>query len=541
MPVTSVSPEQLLSQFQIVALAPEIVLSLFAMAVLLVGAFFPDQAQRRVLPLLTLGGAALSALAVYALWAKNLSFGPAQRAIYVADDFALFFKGVFLLSLAVTVLISSRFLKVRHGDHHTVIGEYYALLLLSTVGMMMVASARDLLVVFLGIETLSIALYVLAGFARANLLNNEASLKYFLLGAFATGFLLYGIALTYFATGSTLFPEIALALKNNLNAATGEPINTLFLYSGIALLLIGLGFKTAIVPFHQWTPDVYEGSSTPVTAFMATGAKAAAFAGFVRVFTQALGGDLASGQWHDIVLVLAVLTMTVGNVVAIAQDSLKRMLAYSSIAHAGYVMIGILATASALRASDGVANSAVANANASVLIYLAIYSLMNLGAFAVLVHLENERAENNPGANSETGNIKIGDVRGLAWRKPLLAGALTVFLLSLAGIPPTAGFFGKFYIFAGAVDQGLIGLALVGVVNSAISLYFYARPIAEMFKDAPAGESLSVNADGTAVASRGGWSIAVTAAIAVCAVAVLFMAGAQAIFDWTQASQLLPR
>jgi NADH-quinone oxidoreductase subunit N len=538
------SPEQLMTQFRLVALAPEIILVLVAMAVLIMGAFFPDHSQRRVLPLLALFGAVLSAAATGALWNKNLVFGPAERAIYGADNFALFFKGLFLLSLIVTILISSRFLKTRRGDHHTVIGEYYGLLLLCTVGMMMVASARDLLVIFLGIETLSIALYILAGFARARLMSNEAALKYFLLGAFATGFMLYGIALTYFAVGTTLLPDIFQALQQNQNFVTGEAIPTSFLLSAMALLLIGLGFKAALVPFHQWTPDVYEGSPTPVTAFMATGAKAAAFAAFIRVFVQGFGGETVSENWHHIVLVLAVLTMTIGNVVAIAQDSLKRMLAYSSIAHAGYVMIGVLATASAMRAGDGANNlQAIADANASVLVYLAIYALMNLGAFAVLVHMENQRAT-DPDWDEENANIKIAELRGMAWQKPGIAIALTIFLLSLAGIPPTAGFFGKFYLFMGAVDQGLIGLALVGVINSVISFYFYARPIVEMWmQEAPQRTGdLNIGVDGTTAAiARPAWSLAVTIAIVVCTLAVLGLAGVQAFLNWDAVLQWLPR
>lgn len=532
------SPEQLISQFRIAALAPESVLLLVAMALLIMGAFFPQQAQRRVLPILALIGVGLSATSIVALWNRNLTFGPAEGAIYSADNFALFFKGLFLLSLTVTILISSRFLKARTGDRHTVIGEYYGLLLLCTIGMMMVASARDLLVVFLGIETLSIALYVLAGFARARLMSNEAALKYFLLGAFATGFMLYGIALTYFATGSTLLPDIYKALSENQNIITQEPIPTSFLLSAMALLLIGLGFKAALVPFHQWTPDVYEGSPTPVTAFMATGAKAAAFAGFIRVFVQGYGASTVSEHWHHIVLVLAVLTMTIGNVVAIAQDSLKRMLAYSSIAHAGYVMIGVLATGAAMRGGN---EQAAADANASVLVYLAIYALMNLGAFAVLVHLENQRAL-DPNWDEENANIKIGELRGMAWRKPGAALALTVFLLSLAGIPPTAGFFGKFYVFMGAVNQGLIGLALVGVINSVISFYFYARPLIEMWmNDAPEiGGDLQVGTDGTARVAKPAWSLAVTIAIVVCTLAVLGLAGVQAFINWDAALQLKP-
>jgi NADH-quinone oxidoreductase subunit N len=280
---------------------------------------------------------------------------------------------------------------------------------------------------------------------------------------------------------------------------------------------------------------------------MATGAKAAAFAAFIRVFVQGFGGEMASGHWHHIVLVLAVLTMTIGNVVAIAQDSLKRMLAYSSIAHAGYVMIGILATASALRVGDNENNlQAIGDANASVLVYLAIYALMNLGAFSVLVYLENERAT-DPNWDEENANIRIAELRGMAWQKPGAAIALTIFLLSLAGIPPTAGFFGKFYLFMGAVDQGLIGLALVGVINSVISFYFYARPIVEMWmQDAPERTSdLNMGGDGAAAVSaavaRPAWSLAVTVAIVVCTLAVLGLAGVQAFLNWDAVLQWLPR
>jgi NADH-quinone oxidoreductase subunit N len=336
--------EQLSQNYSLAVLAPEITLILFALAVLLFGAFFTDEVQRRLLPVLALAGAGVSAFATAALWDKGRVFGDPANAIYVADNFALFFKWIFLIGLTAAILISGRFLSPRSGDSHVVAGEYYGLMMFSTVGMMFVSGARDLLVLFLGIETLSIALYVLAGFSRRRFMSNEASLKYFLLGAFAAGFLLYGIALVYFATGSTLFPNIATAIAQGqitMADGTARAVSQPILLIGMALLLIGLGFKAALVPFHQWTPDVYEGSPTPVTAFMAVGAKAAAFAAFLHVFPGVFGALYA--QWLSVVLVLAVLTMTVGNIIAISQSSLKRMLAYSSIAHAGYLLVGVLA------------------------------------------------------------------------------------------------------------------------------------------------------------------------------------------------------
>ncbi|MDF2439169.1 MAG: NADH-quinone oxidoreductase subunit [Abditibacteriota bacterium] len=543
--------EQLMQSFNLPSIAPEAILSIAALVVMLAGAFLGEAAQRRALPILALAGTLATAVSVAGLWNRNLTFGAPATAVFVADNFALFFKWIFLFGLAVTIAISTRFLQARSGDRHTVLGEYYALLMLSTVGMMMVSGARDLLVVFLGIETLSIALYVLAGFARARLMSNEAALKYFLLGAFATGFLLYGIALTYYATGSTLLPVIK---ENVARGVTGDGsgIRSLpVLYGGVALLLIGLGFKAALVPFHQWTPDVYEGSPTPVTAFMAVGAKAAAFAAIMRVFPDTLSSPEVLSQWFNIVLVIAVLTMTIGNVVALSQDSLKRMLAYSSIAHAGYLLMGVLAAGNASRSGD---TSAISNAHASVLMYLAAYALMNMGAFAVLVWLETTRRsvpqstlpraedagpEEVNTFDSEDANLRVEELRGLASRQPLAAAALTIFLFSLAGVPPTVGFFGKLFIFTEAFRQNLVGLVLVGVLNTVISAYYYLRPVIEMWAPGDSADMktpdatapiVRVNADGTALASpapRGsagalttGLSPAVAVTVVLCAIAV---------------------
>lgn len=534
---------ELLQSHPIGLLLPEIVLCLFALVVLLAGAFFPDAVQRRLLPTLALVGVGLTAVVTIYQWrpedASPSVFGIPGSDIYAIDNFSLFFKMVFLVGLTATILISTRFLSARTGDSHTVAGEYYGLLMLSTVGMMFVAGAKDLLVVFLGIETFSIALYILAGFARTRLLSNEAALKYFLLGAFATGFLLYGIALVYFATGSTRLPTILERLGSSGENTLHAP--AIVLYAGIALIVIGLGFKAALVPFHQWTPDVYEGSPTPVTAFMAVGAKAAAFAALLRVLPGAFATSEVIFKWYHMLLVMAVLTMTVGNLVALGQASLKRMLAYSSIAHAGYLLVGVLALGRALHASRvgpaGVMEETgpeIINGTAAVMFYLAVYAVMNLGAFAVLVYLEQMReAEVRPSGDddsfdSENANINVSDLRGLALRRPAAAAALTVFLFALAGIPPTAGFFGKLYIFQAAVGQGLIGLVIVGVLNTVISVYYYLRPVLTIYSpgDAAGEPALVVSAAGDAAITRPGAPAlagGVAIAILLCTIAVLGM------------------
>lgn len=539
--------EQLTAGLNVSVLAPEIWLTVFAMLVLLAGAFLKPTSQKSALPLLALVGVVASGTSAVALWNRNLTFGPGETAIYGADNFSLFFHWIFLLGLGVSVLLSGRFMQARGGDRGSVGGEYLGLMMLSTVGMMMVAGARDLLVVFLGIETLSIALYVLAGFARTRLLSNEAALKYFLLGAFASGFLLYGIALTYYAVGSTSLPVITqLVTSGSIRSAE-------ILYVGLALLLIGLGFKAALVPFHQWTPDVYEGSPTPVTAFMATGAKAAAFAALMRVFGGAFV-ELAP-QLHFILVAIAVFTMTIGNVIALSQESVKRMLAYSSVAHAGYLLIGVVAASSAAFRRQSEASS---NATAAVLFYLLCYAVMNLGAFAVLVYLENAHGQRNATSStrnavrevgaprdrfdSEDANLTMGDLAGLGARRPVMAAAMTLFLLSLAGIPPLAGFFGKLAIFNAAIGQGMWGLVVVGAINTVISVYYYLRPVVAMYMNADESEiapsltssGLIVPASGEAIVPSSGGEATIAArsmalpvgaitAIVICAVAVVAM------------------
>jgi NADH-quinone oxidoreductase subunit N len=326
--------------------------------------------------------------------------------------------------------------------------EYYALVLFAALGMMLMAAAGDLIVIFLGLETMSIAVYALAGFIRRDPRSNEAAIKYFLLGAFSTGFLLYGIALVYGATGTIRLELIRATLESGVAA------NPLLLL-GLGMMLIGFGFKVAAVPFHMWTPDAYEGAPTPITAFMAVGVKLAAFAGFLRIFMANLGA--ISTEWTQVLWILAVLTMTAGNVIALVQSNIKRMLAYSAIAHAGYVIIG-------MAAGDR-------GAGGAILYYLLAYAFTNLGAFAVVVALDR-------GAESHD---EIADYRGLARDHPGLAVAMALCLLSLTGVPPLAGFVAKFYIFAAALNAGLVWLVVIAVLNSVVSAYYYVGVIVAMY------------------------------------------------------------
>ncbi|MBI5836230.1 MAG: NADH-quinone oxidoreductase subunit N [Candidatus Eisenbacteria bacterium] len=379
------------------------------------------------------------------------------RRMIVTDDFTVFFGVVVLAAGIYTTLISIPYLK-RNGLAH---GEYYALIVFATLGAVLMASSTDLVLTFIGLETLSLAIYILAGFARSRMDSTEAALKYFLLGAFASAFLLFGIALLYGATGSTRLHAIAAAIA-------GNPSQPAILAVAMILVGIGFAFKVAAVPFHMWTPDVYEGAPASVTAYMAAGVKAAAFAGFARVFWVAFAPLTA--EWSGFLAAAAILTMTWGNVVAIQQKNIKRMLAYSSIAHAGYLLVAMVAGG-----DDG---------RAALLFYFLPYALMNLGAFAVITALERQK-----GGDA----VLIDDYSGLASRSPWLALAMAVFLFSLAGIPPTAGFMGKFYIFKAAVQTGHLGLAIVGVLNSVISVFYYLRPVVAMYMQEP-GENHAVPA-----------------------------------------------
>jgi NADH-quinone oxidoreductase subunit N len=391
-----------------------------------------------------LGIAGLLAAAGTALWLWWAGGDPAgfQNTLR-GDRYALFFTWLICGGSLLTLLMSVDFLR----EQPLPAGEYYTLVLLSTSGMVFLAAASDLIVLFLALEIMSVAVYVLAGLLRREARSTEAALKYFLLGAFATAFLLYGIAFFYGATGSTRLDVIAAHIaRHGLES---------FTLLGMALLLVGFAFKVALIPFHVWTPDVYEGAPTAVTGFMAVGVKAAAFAAFARVFMAALGGVTAS--WSGLLWVLAALTMTVGNVTAVRQRSVKRMLAYSSIAHAGYALVGLVAAS-----RDG---------GASLLFYLVTYAFMTLGAFGVVIAL-GRRGEPNE---------ELDGWAGVGFRHPVLGLSMAVFMLSLAGLPPTAGFAGKFYLFSAAIDAGYVGLAVIGVLNSLVSVYYYLGVLVTMY------------------------------------------------------------
>jgi len=389
-----------------------------------------------------LTGLVVTAVAAIALWNTHLSsFADA----IVLDRYGLFFTLLFCAASGLTLLMSMSYLELT--DIRT--GDYYSLILFSTVGMVVMATATDLIVIFLGLEVMSLAVYALAGIWRNQLRSNEAALKYFLLGAFATGFLLFGIALLYGATGSTTLGPIAQRV-----AHLGGEQRTLVI-AGMALLMVGFGFKVAAVPFHVWTPDVYEGAPTAVTALMAVGVKAAAFAAFARVFMHTLAQ--LSADWTSVLWVLAALTMTVGNVTALFQRNIKRMLAYSSVAHAGYLLVGMVAGGEL--------------GGSAVLFYLIAYTLMTLGAFAVVIALGRRGAPNE----------NLDDYAGVGFRNPFLGAVMVIFMLSLSGVPPLVGFMGKFYIFSAAVKSGYIGLAVIGVLNSVISVYYYVGVLVRMY------------------------------------------------------------
>ncbi len=396
----------------------------------------------------------LAALAVCAsLWGGEpvSAFG----GMVALDGFSLILCVIVLVAAILAVLLSTNYVE-RIGIAQ---GEYYALLLLATSGMMLLGSATDLVTVFLGIEIMSIAIYVLVGFNHARPQSAEAALKYLLLGAFASGFLLYGIALVYGSTGSTNLAEIARYFKPH--DMTRVPPTFLI---GIGLLVVGFGFKVGAVPFHMWTPDVYQGAPTSITAFMATGVKAAAFAALLRVFYFAFPN--LSLHWAPVLQGLAIATMIVGNLMALTQTNIKRMLAYSSIAHAGYILVGLVAVYD---------KSVAAEAASSIFFYLLAYTVMNAGAFGVVIMLGRDKEEME----------ELDDYKGLAVRRPWMAFLLALFLLSLAGLPPTAGFAGKFFIFATAMRAGFEMLVVIGVLNSALSVYYYLRPLVIMYMQEP--------------------------------------------------------
>lgn len=432
------------------SILPEIITAVAGVLLMLIDAF-AKKGGRKIGPIFSIFSLVATGVAIVALWprANSTSFA----GMIVNDHLRLYFALVVVVCSIIATLMASQFL----DDEALPPGEFYALMMFATTGMLMMASAGDLVMVFLGLETSSIATYVMAGYRRTDLRANESSLKYFLLGSFSAAFLLYGMALTYGATGTTNIEAIRQVLM------AGKVIYPQMLLVGGAMMLVGFGFKIATAPFHLWTPDVYEGAPTLVTAILATGPKVAVFASFLRVFAEGFGAPSApdvGGQLHDnwiqALAIMAAIGMTFGNIVALAQRNMKRMLAYSSIAHGGYTLIGFLTTE-----------------YAPVGFYMLTYALMSLGAFAIVQML----------ARQGDAKTEISDYAGIGFEVPNLSFALALFMLGMAGIPPTAGFMGKFYVFksAWASSPNLRWLVIIAIVNSIISVYYYLYPIVVMF------------------------------------------------------------
>ncbi|RTZ94206.1 MAG: NADH-quinone oxidoreductase subunit N, partial [Deltaproteobacteria bacterium] len=424
------------------AILPLIILAAFAMGILLINVFSkkPKDDLTGYIALTSIIFVFLS-LFIYVGRGK-VTFG----SMISVDVYSIFFYLVFVVIGVLTILSSIEYVKTTGIQS----GEYYALILFAMIGMMLMASSTSLIMLFVSLEMMSIPIYILAGFQRNESRSIESSMKYFLLGAFASGFFLYGMSLIYASTGGTSYQAIAeyLAKTERLDLST-------LTWLGIGFLCIGFFFKIAAFPFHAWTPDVYEGAPTSVTAYMATGVKAAAFAALVRVFFTAL--PVFQHDWTSILWLIAVLTMIVGNFTALVQKSVKRMLAYSSIAHAGYILV-------ALVAGNEIGRSAI-------LFYLLAYAFMNIGAFSVLMVM----------AKKNDYHEDLDSFAGIGFKYPLTAVAMSVFMFSMAGIPPTAGFIGKFYIFSAAVKSHYYWLAIIGVLNSAVSVYYYLRVIVYMY------------------------------------------------------------
>lgn len=425
----------------LIALAPVLVLSVFAMMVLVVDLW--GGRNKILLVFISLVGLLMTTLSAFA---KHPIPAYSFNDSYIVDHLSLFFICIFTISSALAILLSVEY-NEREGIRA---GEYYSLILFCTVGMILLASSTDMIMIFLGIEIVSICLYVLAGIRRNDHRSNEAALKYFLLGAFATGFLLYGMTLIYGSTGSTNLFKIADVVQQH-PLSQSNPL----LLMGLVLLIIGFGFKVASVPFHMWAPDVYQGAPTPVTAFMAVGPKAAAFAAFYRVFAEAF--PEMSPSWELLLSIIAVLTMFVGNLGAIMQTNIKRMLAFSSISHVGYVLLAVIAKNSL--------------GGSSMLFYMLTYAFMTFGIFGIIIILGRQSEE----------NLEISNYAGLAYKHPIIALCMTIFLLSLGGLPPFAGFVAKFYIFSAAIKEGLMTLVIIAVLNSAISFYYYLKVVVFMY------------------------------------------------------------
>ncbi len=438
----------------LIGFAPALVLAALGFFMLIIGLMFPRM-YRETLAAIVLIGFAVAVFITIQNWNESAVL---FNGMISMDKFTAGFTCLFLISAGLTLLLSLNSL----DGSSLLVSEFFALIIFATLGMILMAASTHLLTLFLGVETLSVSLYILAGFRRDDKFSLESSFKYFLLGAFASGFLLYGIALVYGGAGSANLKALAEALSTGSSQAASS---SALLTAGLVLMVVGFGFKIALVPFHAWAPDVYQGAPTPISAFMATGSKAAGFAALMRVVLNS--GIMNNVEWQQVFWMIAVATMTVGNLVALRQENLKRLLAYSSIAHAGYILVGILA-------NNELGSSAV-------LFYLLSYTFMNIGAFGVVALM----------ARAGNEYVDLKDFRGLAYRRPLAAVAMSIFMFSLAGIPITAGFISKFYIFLAAMQAGYLWLVILGVINSMISLYYYLGVVVTMFMQKPEGEEVS--------------------------------------------------
>ncbi len=457
----------------LIPLIPELTVLATAVTVLLTDLFAPEKNRQVTLAVTALAGLTLAMLMEFQLYGGNAS-GFYQTV--VSDRFSILFEMIYLSVTLVTVMVSLHYIAEQEMNY----GEYYVLLLCALAGMMLMTSSLELLVIFIGLEIMSISSYILVGMKRRVSQSNEAALKYLLLGAFSTGFLLYGISLLYGATGSTYLPQIIEALQ--VEEAAGSPLAVI----GVGLVVIAMGFKIAIVPFHMWTPDVYTGAPTPVTGFLSGAAKAAGFAVFLRVLLT--GIPIHVETWNTILWVLAALTMTIGNLMALRQSSVKRMLAFSSIAHAGYVMIAVVTGSSA--------------ALSGIFFYSFTYALMGMGAFGVLTIRDLGRVPRT-----------YDDLAGYGKRYPLPAFLMSLFMFSLVGLPLTGGFIAKLQIFSAALEEGWVWLTIIGVLNSALSVYYYLRVVVFMYmREGAVPEGVSEQSNrvpGFAIAGLTGTAMAV--------------------------------
>ena len=450
----------------ITAVYPEVIVALTGLLVLAVDIFIRPH-NKTSLSVISLAGLFLAMLISMLYWDRSET---AFSGMVAVDPYAQFFKLIFILSAAFTILMSPRYLRLNRISE----GEYYVLILFCTLGMMVMAAASDLVTIYIGLELMAISIYLMAGFQRENPRSSEASMKYFLLGAFASATLLYGMSFIYGITRTTSLHGIDRYLDFTKSMLDNPRLLTL----ALVLMTVGFAFKIAAVPFHMWTPDVYEGAPTPLTAFMSVGPKVAAFAVIMRVYMTSF--HTLALDWTQLFWLLAVLTMIGGNVIAVAQKNIKRMLAYSSIAHAGYLLVGVVAAGSAVDLSNAseALTALTSESMTSVMVYLFAYMFMNMGAFAIIIAL----------GRADDPRESLQDYAGLAERRPVTAMLMTILMLSLAGIPPTFGFIGKLYIFKAAIQTYNTPLAVIGVITSVVAAFYYIRVIVYMYMYEPADE-----------------------------------------------------